>query len=73
MFTETFNNTWWTFEDVYWKQKKYLKEYDNNVYKELKKHQSDKTLEEKLYLYFIQNGKCLYSGKKLNIDELNLY
>ena len=55
------------------KQIKYLKEYDNNVYKELKKHQSDKTLEEKLYLYFIQNGKCLYSGKKLNIDELNLY
>ncbi len=55
------------------KQIKYLKEYDNNVYKELKKHQSDKTLEEKLYLYFIQNGKCLYSGKKLNIDELSLY
>ena len=55
------------------KQIKYLKEYDNNVYKELKKHQSDKTLEEKLFLYFIQNGKCMYSGKKLNIDELSLY
>ena len=55
------------------KQIKYLKEYDNDVYKELKKHQSDKTLEEKLYLYFIQNGKCLYSGKKLNMDELSLY
>ena len=55
------------------KQLKYIKDYDNKVYKELKKHQSDKTLEEKLYLYFLQNGKCLYSGKKLNIDELSFY
>ena len=32
-----------------------------------------KTLTEKMYLYYIQNGKCLYSGKPLNIDELNKY
>lgn len=54
-------------------QLKYLKNYDSKVYKELKKHQSDKTLNEKMYLYYIQNGKCLYSGKPLNIDELSLY
>lgn len=54
-------------------QLKYLKEYDPNVYLELKKHQSDKILNEKMYLYYIQNGKCLYSGRALNIDELSQY
>lgn len=55
------------------KQLKYLKDYDYNVYKELKAHQNDKTLTEKMYLYYIQNGKCLYSGRPLDIDKLNLY
>ena len=50
-----------------------LKNYDHNVYMELKKHQSDKVLTDKLFLYFIQNGKSLYSGKPLNIDELDSY
>lgn len=50
-----------------------LKNYNHNVYLELKKHQSDKELTDKLYLYFVQNGRSLYSGKKLNIDELNKY
>lgn len=55
------------------KQIKELKDYNPKVYKELKQHQSDKTLAEKMYLYFIQNGKCMYSGKPLNIDELDKY
>ncbi len=55
------------------KQVKYLKDYDHKVYTQLKAHQSDKTLVEKLYLYFIQNGKCLYSGVPLDIDNLSLY
>lgn len=55
------------------KQVKDLKNYDHNVYLELKKRQSDKELKDKLYLYFIQNGKSLYSGKPLNIDELENY
>lgn len=54
-------------------QIKFLKDYDHNVYKELKAHQNEKVLKEKMYLYYIQNGKCLYSGKSLNIDELNKY
>lgn len=54
-------------------QLKDLKNYDHNVYLELKKHQSDKELTDKLYLYFIQNGKSLYSGTPLNIDELENY
>lgn len=51
----------------------YLKDYDNNVYKQLKKQQNDKTLTEKMYLYYVQNGKCLYSGKTLNLDNLSQY
>ncbi len=50
-----------------------LKLYDPKVYNELKKQQNDKTLNEKKYLYYIQNGKCLYSGQPLDIDKLNLY
>jgi len=60
------------YEDIN-NQLRILKEYDSLVYKQLKKHQSDKILTEKLYLYFIQNGKCLYSRKPLNIDELDKY
>lgn len=51
----------------------YLKNYDHQVYLQLKNKQSDKKLEEKLYLYFIQNGKCLYSGKSLDISNLQMY
>lgn len=54
-------------------QIKTLKDYDYSIYKELKNHQIDKTLSDKLYLYFIQNGKCLYSREPLNLDELNTY
>ena len=50
-----------------------LKDYNHKVYLELKKHQSDKELTDKLYLYFIQNGKSLYSKKRLSIDELENY
>ena len=51
------------------KQLNELKDYDPKIYKELKQHQNDKTLNEKMYLYYIQNGKCLYSGQPLNIDN----
>lgn len=60
------------YEDIE-KQVKELKNYNHTVYLELKKHQSDKELTDKLYLYFLQNGKSLYSGKSLNIDELDNY
>ncbi|MCI8487074.1 MAG: type II CRISPR RNA-guided endonuclease Cas9 [Clostridia bacterium] len=50
-----------------------LKNYDEKVYRELKSYQNDKELSEKMYLYIIQNGKCLYSGETLEIDNLSLY
>ena len=28
---------------------------------------------EKVFLYFLQNGKCMYSGQSLNLDDLSTY
>lgn len=37
-------------------------------------NQKDKAFDnERLYLYFLQNGKCLYSGDALEIDQLSSY
>lgn len=33
----------------------------------------EKISSQKLFFYFIQEGKCLYSGKPLNIEDLDLY
>lgn len=48
-----------------------FKQYDEKVYKELKNKSKEKEFSEKLYLYFIQNGRSLYSGKPLDIDLLS--
>ena len=60
--------------ELYKKQKEQIDNY-NNLINELNKREFNKKKidSEKLFLYFIQEGKCLYSGKPLNIDELNLY
>lgn len=52
---------------------KMLKDYNPEVYKELKNKENDKEFNERLYLYFTQNGRCMYSSKPLNIDTLYLY
>ncbi len=41
------------------------------VYSELS--HIEKIDSQKLFLYFIQEGKCLYSGKPLNIEDLDSY
>lgn len=46
---------------------------NKNIYTELKKHQTDKEFSDRLYLYFSQMGKCLYSGRPLNIEEISTY
>lgn len=43
-------------------------EYNEKVYKELKQYEK-RLDEEKVYLYFMQNGKSLYTGKELNLNE----
>ena len=45
-----------------------IDEYNENVYKELKQYEK-RLDEEKVYLYFMQNGKSLYTGKELNLNE----
>lgn len=61
-------------------RKKYLQklyddikdEVDSN-YKILKKElaKEEKIDTDKLYLYYLQEGKCLYCGKPINVDDLN--
>ena len=46
-----------------------------SIYKELKTYSTQpKALDDRaLYLYFTQNGKCMYSGKPLDISSLSSY
>lgn len=50
-----------------------IKDDNKSLYNELKNHLSDKEFSDRLYLYFTQMGKCLYSGKPLDIDRLSEY
>lgn len=43
----------------------------NTIYSEL--NEKEKIDSQKLFLYFIQEGKCLYTGKPLNIEDLDSY
>ena len=57
------------FQELYKKQSKEIDNY-NKLIKELNEHEIDN---QKLFLYFIQEGKCLYSGRPLNIEDLKSY
>lgn len=61
-------------------RKKYLQKLYDNIkdevdsnYKILKKElaKEEKIDTDKLYLYYLQEGKCLYCGKPINVDDLN--
>lgn len=55
-------------------QSKLDDEFNQEVYKNLKKLNKLNRLEnERLYLYYTQMGKCMYSHENLDIDKLNLY
>lgn len=57
---------------MYIKSKSEIDNY-NNLIKELKKEDEKNFNKEKLYLYFLQEGKSLYSGKPLDINYLENY
>ena len=59
--------------EKYEEQIQMLRDYNPKVYKELKSKQNEKDFNERLYLYFSQNGRSMYSSKPLNIDTLYLY
>lgn len=44
-----------------------------NAEQNLKKSDEAKLNDEKVYLYFLQMGKCMYSGEKLNFEDLSSY
>ncbi len=48
------------------------KDYVSSIVRELKKNKTDLS-SEKMMLYFMQNGKSLYSGKPLDINRLSDY
>lgn len=39
----------------------------------LSKLERNEKLDDRLYLYYIQQGKCMYSGRPLDIDKLSTY
>ena len=47
-------------------------EYNARIINELKNN-ADKLNSERLFLYFIQNGKCMYTGGELKIEELSTH
>ena len=56
-------------ENLYNKSKESIENY-NNLMRQLNENEIDT---QKMFLYFIQEGKCLYSGKPLNIEDLKEY
>ena len=55
--------------NLYKSQKNEIDNY-NKLMRELNEHEINS---QKLFLYFIQEGKCLYSGRPLNIEDLDSY
>ena len=56
----------------YKSQKSSLNNYDYLI-KQVENKDEKEFNDEKLYLYFLQEGKSLYSGETLDINNLNLY
>lgn len=60
-------------------RKKYLLNIYNNLKEDIENHNKligeleeyEKIDTDKLYLYFIQEGKCLYTGEPIDIEDLN--
>lgn len=60
-------------QDIY-KNLSLENDFDKKVYRNLFKEDNLRRIDnEKLYLYYTQLGKCMYSGKELEIDKLYLY
>lgn len=59
--------------NLYQKMKEEYSDYKFTNYKTIlaELNEQEKIDNQKLFLYFIQEGKCLYTGKPLNIEDLN--
>lgn len=59
-------------------EKKYknIKDVDKNILEELKNTDEKEFRRKKLYLYFTQMGRCMYSGENIHLEDLfnsNIY
>lgn len=50
---------------------KNCREQSNELFEQLKSQTDEKLRRDKLFLYFTQLGKCMYSGEVIHIDDLD--
>ena len=60
-------------KSIYNDIKNQLDVHGKEVYSNLNKQDEKSSIEKRLYLYYTQLGKCVYSGESLDIDKLSDY
>lgn len=60
-------------KSIYNDIKNQLDVHGKEVYSNLNKQDEKSSIEKRLYLYYTQLGKCMYSGESLDIDKLSDY
>lgn len=60
-------------KSIYNDIKNQLGVHGKEVYSNLNKQDEKSSIEKRLYLYYTQLGKCMYSGESLDIDKLSNY
>ena len=60
-------------KSIYKDIKNQLDVHGKEVYSNLNKQDEKSSIEKRLYLYYTQLGKCMYSGESLDIDKLSDY
>ena len=60
-------------KSIYNDIKNQLDVHEKEVYSNLNKQDEKSSIEKRLYLYYTQLGKCMYSGESLDIDKLSNY
>ena len=60
-------------KSIYNDIKNQLDVHGKEVYSNLNKKKEKSSIEKRLYLYYTQLGKCMYSGESLDIDKLSDY
>lgn len=60
-------------KSIYNDIKNQLDVHGKEVYFNLNKQDEKSSIEKRLYLYYTQLGKCMYSGESLDIDKLSDY
>ena len=60
-------------KSIYNDIKNQLDVHEKEVYSNLNKQDEKSSIEKRLYLYYTQLGKCIYSGESLDIDKLSNY